>query len=129
MIRTLAGLASGLTVAIVTIMALEAIGNRVYPPPGGYDMTGSSAESLPFETLVWPVIGWFVGSLAGAWVALRVSAEAWAGWAIAGCVLAATILNLALIRHPLWMIVAGLAAPVVGGWIAQRLPKGTLRAR
>lgn len=124
MIRTLAGLAAGLVVAIVTIIALESVGNQFFPPPAGYDMTIASAESLPFETLVWPVVGWFLGALAGGWVGLRVAAERWAGWAIAACVLAATILNLALIAHPLWMIVAGVVAPLLGGWVAQRLPTG-----
>ena len=124
MIRTLAGLAAGLAVAIITIIALEAVGNQLFPPPAGYDMTTASAETLPFETLVWPVIGSFLGALGGGWVALRVTGERWAGWAIAACVLAATILNLALITHPLWMIAAGVIAPLAGGWVAQRLPRG-----
>ena len=128
MIRTLAGLAAGLTIALVTIIVLEAIGNQLYPPPAGYDMTAPSAESLPFETLIWPVIGWFLGALGGCWIALRLSANSRAGWAIAAFVLAATVLNLALIAHPLWMIVAGSVAPIFGGWIAQLLPKDRRRA-
>ncbi|HET7816294.1 MAG TPA: hypothetical protein VFK58_01785, partial [Sphingomicrobium sp.] len=122
MVRTLAGLAAGLAVAILSIAAVEAVGNQLYPPPAGYDLTTASAETLPVETLVWPAIGWFLGSIAGGWVARRVSGERWPGWAIAACVLAATVLNLALIRHPMWMIVAGAVAPVAGGWIAQLLP-------
>ena len=124
MIRTLAGLATGLAVAIITVMAVEGIGNQLYPPPAGYDLTSGSAETLPFETLVWPVIGWFLGAMAGGWVAVRVSGEHWTAWAIAACVLAATILNLAMITHPVWMIVAGVIAPVLGGWVGQMLPKG-----
>jgi hypothetical protein len=61
MIRALAGLAAGLAVAIMTVMAIEGIGNQIYPPPPGYDMTSGSAETLPFETLIWPVIGYFLG--------------------------------------------------------------------
>ena len=124
MIRSLAGLAAGLGVAIVTVKAVEGIGNQLYPPPAGYDMASASAETLPFETLVWPVIGWFLGAIAGTWVAVRVSGERWPGWAIAACVLAATILNLALITHPVWVIVAGVLAPLLGGWVGQLLPKG-----
>ena len=125
MIRSLAGLAAGLAVAIFTIAGVEAIGYQLVPPPAGYDMSGVSSETLPFETLVWPVIGWFVGAIAGSWVAIRVSGERWTGWAIAACVLAATILNLVLITHPLWMIVAGVVAPPLGGWVGQLLPKGS----
>ena len=122
MIRNLAGLAAGLAVALVTIAAVEAIGNMLFPPPAGYDMTSRSSETLPFATLVWPVIGWFLGAIAGSWVAIRVSRERWAGWAIGALVLAATILNLVLITHPLWMIVAGVIAPLLGAWLGQMLP-------
>ena len=122
MIRNLAGLAAGLAVALVTIAAVEAIGNMLFPPPAGYDMTSGSSETLPFATLIWPVIGWFLGAIAGSWVAIRVSGERWAAWAIGALVLAATILNLVMITHPTWMIVAGVIAPLLGAWLGRMLP-------
>ncbi|HUE78829.1 MAG TPA: hypothetical protein VMN38_04285 [Sphingomicrobium sp.] len=128
MIRNLAGLASGLAVAIATVMVIETVGNQLYPPPTGYDMTQATALTLPFETLIWPVIGWFLGALAGSWLAVRLSPERWTGWVVAGCVLVATIFNFALITHPLWMMAAGVLAPVLGGWIAQRLAAPAERA-
>jgi hypothetical protein len=127
MLRTLMGLAAGLAVAIVTIMIVEAIGNQMFPPPRGFDMAKSSAESLPMETLMWPVIGWFLGSLAGSAMAVHLSREHWAGWAIVGLVLAATIFNFALITHPMWMMVAGPLAALVGGWLGQQVAARTRR--
>ncbi len=121
MIHKLAGLAAGLAVAIFTIMLVEFIGNQFFPPPLGYDMSGGSALSLPVENLIWPVIGWFLGALAGAWSAVRISGERWTGWVIAALVVAATIFNFVLITHPLWMMIAGAAAPLFGGWVAQML--------
>ena len=123
MIRTLGGIAAGLGVAILTIILVEAVGNQFFPPPRGYDMNQASALSLPFETLVWPVIGWFLGALLGSWLALRVSGKQWTAWVVAGLVIAATIFNFALIKHPLWIIAAGLVAPILGSWIGQRLPR------
>jgi len=127
MIRELGGLAAGLGVAVATMVAVEAVGNRLFPPPAGYDLSQGSALSLPFETLVWPAIGWFLGALAGSWVAMRASGERWPAWVVAGCVLAATIFNLVLIRHPMWMIVAGVLAPLVGGWLGQQIESRTRR--
>ena len=124
MIHRLGGLAAGLAVAIFTIMFVEFIGFQLFPPPTGYDLGGGSALSLPVENLIWPVIGWFLGALAGSWVAARISGERLTGWAIAALVLAAAILNFALITHPLWMMAAGVVAPILGGWITQLLPKG-----
>ena len=120
MLRTLVGLAAGLAVAIATVMAIETLGNQLYPPPRGFDMTQASALALPFETLVWPVIGWFLGSLAGSGLAAHLTGQSWAGWAIAALVLAATILNFAMITHPVWMMIAGPLAALLGGWLGQQ---------
>ena len=129
MIRPLAGLAAGLGVAIVTMVSVEAVGNRLFPPPAGYDLSQGSALSLPFETLVWPVIGWLLGALAGSWVALRASGQRWPAWVVTVCVLAASLLNLALIRHPAWMITAGVLTPLFGGWLGQQIEIRTRRSR
>jgi hypothetical protein len=124
MIHRLGGLAAGLAVAIFTIMFVEFIGNQLFPPPRGYDMSAGSALSLPVENLMGPVVGWFLGALAGSWVAVRISGERWTGWAIAVLVIAATVLNFAMITHPLWMMIAGPLAAILGGWIGETLPKG-----
>ena len=124
MIHRLAALAAGLALAIFTIMLVEFVGNLLFPPPSGYDMSAGSALSLPVENLIWPVIGWFLGALAGSWAAGRISGEQWTGWAIVALVLAATIFNFALISHPLWMMIVGVLAPLLGGWLGQWLPKG-----
>lgn len=128
MVRTLAGLAAGLAAAIAIIMSVEGVGNQLFPPPQGYDMASGSALTLPVRTLIFPVVGWFVGALVGAWLAIRMSGESWTGWAIGAFVLAATIFNFALITHPLWMMVAGAIAAPLGGWIAQRIAARARRA-
>ena len=127
MLRTLLGLAAGLAVAIVTVMIVETIGHQLFPPPRGYDMTQASAEALPFSTLVWPVVAWFAGSLAGSARAVYVSRQAWTGWAVAALVLAGTIFNFSMIAHPLWVMIAGAIAPLLGGWLGQQLAGRTRR--
>ena len=128
MLRTLLGLAAGLAVAIVTVMIVETVGNQLFPPPNDFDMTLASAEALPFKTLVWPVLAWFLGSLAGSALAVYVSGQAWTGWAVAALVLAGTIFNFAMIAHPLWVMIAGGIAPILGGWLGQQLA-GRTRGR
>jgi nitrate/nitrite transporter NarK len=114
-------------VAIFTIMLVEFFGNQFFPPPRGYDMGAGSALSLPATNLIWPVIGWFLGALAGGWVAVRISGERWTVWAIVALVLGAIILNFAMITHPLWMMIVGPLAAIAGGLVGQRLPKSSTR--
>ena len=128
MLRTLTGLVVGLAVAIVTIMIVESLGSQLFPPPRGFDMAQSSALSLPIETLIWPVIGWLLGALAGSAIAVHLSRERWAGWAIVALVLAAMILNFALITHPTWMMATGPLAAIAGGWLGQQLAGRTRRS-
>ena len=121
MLRTLIGLAAGLAAAIVTIMIVETVGYQLFPPPRDFDMTLASAEALPFETLIWPVLAWLLGSLAGSALAVHLSRQVWTGWAIVALVLAATIFNFAMIPHPMWVMIAGAIAPILGGWLGQQL--------
>ena len=121
MIRTLGGIAAGLAAAIVIMMLTETMGNQIAPPPARIGVSDDTdARALPFLTLLFPVLGWFVGALIGSWLAIRVSDESWTAWVVAGCVLAATIFNFILALHPTWVMVAGLIVPVLGAWLAQR---------
>jgi hypothetical protein len=122
MIRKLAGLAVGLVTAIALIMVIETLGHSVVPPPAGYDMNAGSALKLPAANLMFPVLGWFLGTLAGAVAALRISRASWTGWAVAALVLLGAIVNFAMITHPLWVMAAGIVAPLLAGWLAQRWP-------
>ena len=123
MIRTLAGIAGGIAVAIVVMVIIEAIGNRIFPPMAlGAAQPGSSAH-LPFETLIFPVIGWFAGSLAGGVLAVWSSRRRWTSWPVAAAVLVGAMLRFALASHPVWAIAAGIAAPLAAAWIAQYGPR------
>lgn len=120
--RTIGAVAGGIAVALLVIMVVEAIGNALYPPPPGLDLQDADAISrIPFRTLIFPVIAWFLGALAGGTVAVWVSQLGWTAWPVAAAVLVGTIVQFALMAHPLWMIIAGLVAPVIAALLAQRI--------
>jgi hypothetical protein len=60
-------------------------------------------------------LGWFVGPLAGAWLALRVSDWRTAGWVVAFVVLVDSVANMLTLPHPLWMQACAVALPLLGG--------------
>lgn len=122
MIRTLGGIVAGLAAAITLIMVTEAIGNQIAPAPG-WVKTGDLSETAPLPpmTLLFPVLGWFLGALIGAFVSIKVSDRPWTAWAIAGAVLAAAVFNFVLMFYPLWLMAVGVILPPLGAWLAQKI--------
>jgi len=123
MIRTLAGVAVGIAVAIILMMVIEALGNALFPPPS-LDLNDPNAPAaLPFANQLFPILGWFVASLLGGWLSIRVSAREWTSWLVAASVLVGELLDFALGGHALWVMVAGVLAPPLAAWLAGKLPR------
>jgi hypothetical protein len=127
MVKKLGGLVAGLAVAVVTIMLMEALGHRLFPPPGGPDVYATAAGASPPATLAMVVLAWFLGTLAGSWLAVRISRAHWTGWAIAGAILLAAVYTFTTVSHPAWAMIAGILAPLVGAWLGIRLASGSTR--
>jgi len=127
MIRTLAGVAAGIAVAIVLMMLVEALGNALFPPPA-LDLNNPNAPAvLPFMNQVFPILGWLLASVAGGWLAIQTSARVWTSWLVAASVLVGEILDFALGHHAAWVMIVGVVAPILGAWVAQKLPGRPLR--
>lgn len=127
MIRTLAGVAAGIAVAIILMMVTEALGNALFPPPS-VDLNNPDAPSaLPFANQLFPILGWFVSSLAGGWLAIQVSSRQWSAWLVAASVLVGEVLDFSLGRHALWVMAAGVLVPPLAAWLAQKLPRWSRR--
>ncbi len=129
MLRTILGIVAGVVLAFVVIMALELVSYVAFPPPAGLDPADPEdvkriAAAAPMAAKVWVVFCWFAGALAGGWLARRLSRTGWAGWVMAGLIAVGGIANVLMIPHPLWMQIAAVAAPLLGGWIVTRLPVG-----
>lgn len=104
------------------MMVIEATGNRLFPPPA-LDLNNPNAPSaLPVANLAFPVIGWFAATLAGGWLAIQISSREWTSWIVAASVLVGAIADFLLGRHPLWMMILGVIAPVAAAWLAPKLP-------
>lgn len=118
------GAVIGVAVAIGVIFLVELAGHALLPQPAYDPMTEAGAArylaEAPLAAKLALVGGWFFGALAGGWVAVRVGGRVWLAWLVAGVIALATIANLVMIAHPLWMQVAGVALPLLAGWLASR---------
>ena len=127
MIRTLAGVAAGIAIAIVLMMLTEALGNALFPPPS-VDLNNPDAPTaLPFVNQLFPILGWFVSSLLGGWLAIQVSAREGTAWLVAASVLVGELLDFSLGRHAVWVMVVGVLVPLAAAWLAQKLPRWQMR--
>jgi len=128
MIRSIGALIAGIVMAFASIYLIEMLGHTIYPPPADLDFSDPAAirpyiATLPIIALLFPMFGWFVGTLAGSLVAnFCGDAKPYVYAAIVGgLVFAATVANLILIPHPLWFSIISLLGIIASAWLANRI--------
>ncbi|MDP1631355.1 MAG: hypothetical protein Q8L66_08040 [Caulobacter sp.] len=127
MLRLGLGVVVGIVVGFAIVMGGEALGHRVFPPPGGVDFTDPVAvkamiAGMPVAALIMLVVGWAVAAFAASAVALLVSQrDRRAGFIASGVVLAATVANLLMLPHPLWVSVTAVVGIGLAALAADRL--------
>jgi predicted lysophospholipase L1 biosynthesis ABC-type transport system permease subunit len=117
------GLFAGLFLAFATVFGLETISAWIYPLPPGTDLNDPASlqtlvDNSPLPAKIFVISAWFLGALIGGLAANFVSRLPWTALAIGSVVIAAGITNLFMIPHPLWMQIAAIVAPGLGGLIA-----------
>ena len=123
----LAVLGGGLVCGLV-VFAVESSSSRIYPLPPDVDpadpeaLRAATAE-LPPGAFLFVLFAWFLGPLAGAWVAARLApgSPIVHGMIVAGLVAGSAVVNMALLPHPAWMWIAGPVVILGGGWLGSRL--------
>lgn len=129
--RTALGVSIGVAIALVVTLALELVGNYVFPPTPVLNLAGDAEiaavmRSLPAGAFVPTLLAAFVGVFLGCWGALNfVEVEApWPAWAVAGAVGVYLLIKVILLPHPLWFLLVGLAGVgAIGyglGWLRMR---------
>ena len=128
MLRDIGAVIAGLAVSIIIIMAVQMVGHALWPPPEGLDWNDTEVirtytSQLPFLALLFPIVSYFLGALAGPFVACRIgSLKPLVYVGVIGILLLAfTIANLIQIPHPLWFSITAVAAVIIGGWLALQL--------
>jgi hypothetical protein len=131
MARNAAAALAGIVTAFVMIMLIEKLGHFIYPPPADLDFSDPDVmrpyiATLPFLALLFPMIAWVVATFAGTVLACKIGTANPLAFAavVGGLVLAGTIANLIMIKHPLWFSLVSLVAVAASAWIAARVSSG-----
>jgi hypothetical protein len=115
--RSILAVLLALILTNVTIFAIEFAGHHVYPPPVGLHSSDPAAlhdymAQMPTGVFLFLLLGWAVGTAAGAWLAAYVSRRARIlhGMIVGGLVMAAAIALMVHIPHPAWLWVVSLVS-------------------
>ncbi len=115
-IRSVIAAAVGIVVAFGLIWLAQYAGSELSPDVFDPE-TGEVL--IPIGSTIALLIGWFIGTFAGSWLAMRVSGGDGAGWIVAGAVMGAGIYRAVTLADDWWIIVLGVAIPVFAAWAAQ----------
>ena len=72
LVRQILGVLAGVIVGGLIVFCVELVGHSLFPPPAGTDLSNPDdmnqlISTLPMSALVIVLVGWLLGSLAGAW--------------------------------------------------------------
>jgi hypothetical protein len=114
----------GVVIALLSVWLIQTIGHAVYPPPADIDLNDIEAmkayvATLPIGALLFVVASYFIGTMVGTCVACAIGTMLPRIYALLiGCLmLVATTMNVMMIPHPTWFIIAAVAAIVIGAWL------------
>ena len=130
MLRNIIAAITGVAVAVLLVMLIEALGHAVYPPPSNLqaddlDAVRAYIATAPLGALLFPALAYVVATFCGTLVARYIGTvkPVIYGTIVGGLMLVATISNLIMIPHPLWFSVAALIGIVASAWLAARTAK------
>lgn len=135
MARNIVGVIIGIFVAGIIIWSIQSINLRLYPIPVGLDTTDMEAmeefsKSLPAGAFITVLLSHLLGALGGAWVGCIVADRYFLkiSMIIAAFLLVMGIINLLMLPHPVWFMVADIPSYTIGAWIGYKLYKSTSKS-
>lgn len=116
-LRSAIAAVAGILVAFGLIWLAQYAGSEISPDV--YDLN-SGEVLIPIGSTIALLVGWFIGTFAGGWLAMRVSAGTGAGWIVAGAVIGAALYRAVTLADAWWIMALGALIPLVAVWLAQR---------
>lgn len=115
--RMIIGTIVGILLAFGLIYLAQLVGGAVAPVV--YDPATEEVQ-IPLINTASLFLGWFIGTFAGAWVAMRTTANGGPGWIVAGAVVGAALYRAFTLGDAVWVIAAGFIIPLAAAWLATR---------
>jgi len=109
----------GIIVAVVIVQCAELIVHFMFPPPPGYNMRNMDdvkkfVATLPTLAMVIVLIGWLIGTIAGAFVAAKIGRSRVPAYVLGAFLFLGGVANATMIPQPMWFTAASFIAYVGG---------------
>ena len=117
LVRSVIAAVAGVVIAFGFIWLFQYAGSSLSPDV--FD-PATGEVLIPVGSTIALIVGWFVGSFAGGWLAMRVSGASGAGWVVAGAVIGAAVYRAVTLADAWWVMALGFVVPVAAAWLAQR---------
>ncbi len=115
MMKNILSVIAGLIAGFLVIVIMEAISHKMYPLPPGFDldkadneMLGLLMEIMPMGAFMMILIAYSLGSFSGGIISAAISNKIHQPLMVGGVLMLAGIINLLMIRHPVWFAVVSL---------------------
>jgi len=130
-VRAIGAIVAGVISAFVVITLAELVMSRIYPMPAGATRGNATAmrewiSQLPAGAFLLVLCGWALGALAGGFVSAKIERPTSVRRAaiIGGALLAASVLNMMRIPHPIWMWIGAIVLIVPAAILGARVASG-----
>ena len=125
--RNIGGLVAGIIVGFVGVIVAQYVINMLYPLPEGVNIADRAQmdavfRNLPAGHFAAILLTYLAGGFVGALVARLIATANWAVWTPPVLIMIAAALNVFTYPHPVWAQIGAIVAPLVGGWLAMRVP-------
>jgi hypothetical protein len=127
-VRIILGIVIGVAVGIGVVMIGDMINHRIWPPPPEVQVTNPEAiaaymRTAPITSLLALPVTWTIAAFAAAFSGAKIAARVWPGWVAGGVLFAATGLNLVMIPHPPWMLIAAVVLVPLAAFFGAKLAR------
>ena len=127
-VRSFLGVVAGVIVGSVVIAVVQRLNSLLFPLPSGLDVTNREAldaaiSDMPESALIGVLVAWGLGTFLASWTAVRIGARAARPQAlIVGLILlAAAVVNMLMLPHPLWFWIIGVLLFVPSALLGARV--------
>ncbi|HEV2815856.1 MAG TPA: hypothetical protein VGW40_01335 [Allosphingosinicella sp.] len=127
--RAVAGIIVGVIAGFVAtiLFAILAI-SLTAPSVGRVDVADprqvvEAFAAMPQSAKIALMAAWLVGALVGAAIGKLIARRGWVAWTIAALIALYVVLNVLILPLPGWMQALSIAAPLIGGLLANHLVK------